>query len=243
MLLIIALLSYNLSTSQIVNIPDPRFKNALVNWAVVDTDSNGVADSDIDTNDDGEIQVSEAEVVDNLFIGGETFEIRKKPRDVFIANAGNDTEIDKNETITITAGQINEDAVYNWYDPKGNLIYTVTALTVSPDITKKYKLEIISNIDGSKDYDEVEIIVNLYKLESLIPNPASNQVTINYIADGASSAYVMVVNMNTENSDNYILDTQQSSASIDVSIYTTGLYNIILVCDGEVQNSKNFIKQ
>lgn len=183
------------------------------------------------------------DAVTNEIIGGETFEIRKKPRDSFIANAGNDEEIDKNETITISAGQITEDAVYNWYDPEGNLIYTGTDLTVSPDVTKKYKLEIISNIDGFKDYDEVEITVNPYKLESLIPNPASNLVTLNYMIDGAISAYVMVINMNTGNSDNYILDIQQSSTSIDVSTYTTGLYNIILVCDGEAQNSKILIKQ
>jgi len=183
------------------------------------------------------------DAVTNEIIGGETFEIRKKPRDSFSANAGNDEEIDKNETITISAGQISEDAVYNWYDPEGNLIYTGTDLTVSPDVTKKYRLEIISTIDGFKDYDEVEITVNPYKLESLIPNPATSQITVNFLADGASSGYVMVVNMNTGSSNNYILDVQQTSTTIDISTYTTGLYNIILVCDGEVQNSKTLIKQ
>jgi subtilisin family serine protease len=183
------------------------------------------------------------DAVTNEIIGGETFEVRKNPRDSFAADAGNDEEIDKNETITITAGQINEDAVYNWYDPDGNFIYTGTDLTISPNVTKKFKLEIVSNIDGFKDYDEVVVTVNPYKLESLIPNPASNLVTVNYLIDGASSAYVMVVNMNTGSSDNYILDILQSSTSIDVSTYTAGLYNIILVCDGEVQNSKTLIKQ
>jgi len=183
------------------------------------------------------------DAITNEVIGGETFEVRKKPRDSFLADAGNDAEIDKNETITINAEQINEDAIYNWYDPDGNLIYTGTDLTVSPEITIKYKLEIISNIDGFKDYDEIEVTVNPYKLESLIPNPASQSFTVNYLTDGASSAYVMMVNMNTGSSDNYILDTQQSSTSIDISTYTAGLYNIILVCDGVVQNSKTLIKQ
>ncbi|MCF6308720.1 MAG: S8 family serine peptidase [Flavobacteriaceae bacterium] len=183
------------------------------------------------------------DAVTNEIIGGETFEVRKKPRDSFDADAGNDKEIDKNETITISAGQISEDAVYNWYGPEGNLIYTGTDLTISPDVTKKYKLEIISTIDGFKDYDEVEVTVNPYKLESLVPNPASQSFTVNYITDGASSAYVMMVNMNTGNSDNYILDIQETNTTIDVSAYTTGLYNIILVCDGEVQNSKTLIKQ
>ncbi len=57
------LLIYNLSIAQIVNIPDPAFKNRLVNWPCVDTNGDGVFDSDVDTNDDGEIQITEAEAV------------------------------------------------------------------------------------------------------------------------------------------------------------------------------------
>lgn len=187
--------------------------------------------------------VIQRDATTNDIIGGETYEISKKPRDVFIADAGDDEEIDKNETITISADQINEDAIYNWYDPDGNLIYTGADLTVSPDITKTYKLEIISDIDGFKDYDEIEITVNPYKLESLVPNPATNQVVVNYEADEAISAYLMMVNLNTGNSDNYILDVQQNNTTINISAYTSGLYNIILVCDGEVQNSKTLLKQ
>lgn len=54
--------------AQIVDIPDANFKNALVNFPVVDTSGNGLGDSIADTNDDGEIQVSEAEAVINLIV-------------------------------------------------------------------------------------------------------------------------------------------------------------------------------
>lgn len=54
--------------SQIVNIPDANFKNALVNDLVVDTNDDGTPDADVDTNDDGEIQVSEAEAVLKLYV-------------------------------------------------------------------------------------------------------------------------------------------------------------------------------
>lgn len=56
--------------SQIVNIPDVNFKNALVNSSCVDTNGDHFGDSDADTNDDGEIQVSEAEAVFGLHING-----------------------------------------------------------------------------------------------------------------------------------------------------------------------------
>jgi subtilisin family serine protease len=179
----------------------------------------------------------------NEIIGGETFEIRRNPRPIFTADAGANTEAEKNEPITISAAQINEAAIYNWYDPEGNLIHTGKDLTITTAITKKYKLEIISDIDGYKDYDEVEVTVNPYKLESIAPNPASNQVAINYDATGAGSAYLMVLDLTTGSSSNYILDTNQVISTLDISNYTIGQHSIVLVCDGEIQNAKTLVKQ
>ncbi len=54
--------------AQIINIPDANFKNALVNTNCVTTNVNGTTYSDADLNNDGEIQVSEAEAVVGLEI-------------------------------------------------------------------------------------------------------------------------------------------------------------------------------
>lgn len=175
-------------------------------------------------------------------IGGETYEINKKPKPNFEAYAGEDEEIEKNEQITITAAQINEAATYNWYDPDGNLIHTGESLTVAPNVTKKYKLEVIVDNDGYKDYDEVEVVVNPYKLESLVPNPAVNDVTVNYIADEATSAYLMVVDNTSGILNNYVLNTQEYSYFLDISNYSPGNYTIALVCEGEIQNAKILFK-
>jgi len=183
------------------------------------------------------------DAVTDKMIGGETFEIRKQQRERFMADAGDDKEIDRDESITITAAQINEAATYNWYDSEGNLVYTGTELTVSPQVSKQYKLEIISDIDGYKDYDEVEVTVNPYKLQSLVPNPATNQVTATYDAQEAISAYLMVVSTHDGTSNNYIVDTTELSINLDISSYPIGIYTVALVCDGEIQDSKNLIKQ
>lgn len=175
-------------------------------------------------------------------IGGETYEIRKQPRPTFAADAGNNKEIDRSESVTIQASEINEDAVYNWYDMDGNLIHTGSTLTVSPEFTQKYKLEVISDLDGLKDYAELEVKVNPYRIETLVPNPATSQVTVNYLATDATSAYVMVVHQNSGNTSNYIIDPQVNAHTIDLSNFASGLYSIILVCDGEIQGSKNLIK-
>jgi hypothetical protein len=57
----------NSSIAQIVNIPDEIFKDMLVNQAVATFEDGSFGD--VDTNDDGEIQVSEAEAVQKLNIG------------------------------------------------------------------------------------------------------------------------------------------------------------------------------
>ncbi|WP_046757036.1 DUF7619 domain-containing protein [Kordia jejudonensis] len=58
------------SQAQIVNIPDAIFKNELINMNSVDIDGDGTFDTDADTNDDGEIQVSEALAVTSLSVTG-----------------------------------------------------------------------------------------------------------------------------------------------------------------------------
>jgi hypothetical protein len=51
-------------------------------------------------------------------------------RGLFNGDAGKDEEIDKVESVTLTAEQINVAAIYNWYDSKGNLIYTGASLSI-----------------------------------------------------------------------------------------------------------------
>ncbi len=65
---ILILLIGNCLFAQIVDIPDPIFKDSLVNYPVVDTNGDSHGDADADTNDDGEIQVVEAEAVLGLYI-------------------------------------------------------------------------------------------------------------------------------------------------------------------------------
>ena len=174
-------------------------------------------------------------------MGGETFEIKKKTRNSFSANAGNTKEIEKNEEVTLTAQDIFEAAQYNWYDENGNLIYTGQNLTVSPEITKKYKLEVISE-DGFKDYSEVEVKVNPYKLISLSPNPANSQIQIDYDIENSTSAYLMITGVTNGVSNNYVLNTNSTQTIISLANYQYGNYIVTLVCDGQIVDSKNLIK-
>jgi uncharacterized repeat protein (TIGR01451 family) len=68
-ILILLFLAFcGVANGQIINFPDPNFKNALVNTKCVDTDGDGVGDADADLNNDGEIDMSEALEVERLEI-------------------------------------------------------------------------------------------------------------------------------------------------------------------------------
>ncbi len=66
--LITLLLISTLAQAQIVDIPDANFKYALINLYVVDNNGDGIGDNDVDINNDGEIQESEAEIVSGLIL-------------------------------------------------------------------------------------------------------------------------------------------------------------------------------
>ena len=62
------------SFGQTINIPDTDLNHLLVTFPTTDTDGDGFADSVIDLNNDGLIQISEANLVDNLEISGSSYQ-------------------------------------------------------------------------------------------------------------------------------------------------------------------------
>jgi hypothetical protein len=174
----------------------------------------------------------------DTMLGAENFLIRKTPRAPFDADAGPDQMINTGQSVTLNAQAIGEAAIYNWYDTAGALVYTGQNLTVSPSVTEQYKLEIISTIDGFKDYDAATVQVRKYYINTLSPNPAHSIVNIDYHAAGASSGYVMLLNAATGVINSYIINPAQASTSINVSSYPVGIYTIVLVCNGQVADAK-----
>ncbi len=184
--------------------------------------------------------VIQRETETNKIIGGETYEIHKNPRNLFLASTSQPTI--QNDTLTYIANSIGEPAMYNWYDPNGNLIASGTHLTLDANFFGDYKLEVIADADGYKDYKEIEI-ANPFSIEGLTPNPAANQVSVKYEVGIGNSAYLTITNISSTISNNYILDELANEIILDVSGYTAGIYVVSLVCNGQIVDSENLIKQ
>jgi len=72
--LVLSLFIFSSTFGQIVNIPDANFKNALLHSNCVDTNLDGFGEFDADLNNDGEIQVTEAESLVGLILFNENIE-------------------------------------------------------------------------------------------------------------------------------------------------------------------------
>lgn len=174
-------------------------------------------------------------------LGGEKYHITYPFREGFSANAGDDMEVPANETVQLIASDIFEDAIYNWYDQEGNLIHTGKEISVTSEINRKYKLEVIAEADGFKDYDEIEVRIKLGEIIMISPNPAFEDMTVTYNVQNASSAYLMLISTTTANVDNYFLDLEETTTTIDVSAYPFGIYTLALVVNGSVVDQKSLI--
>ncbi len=188
--------------------------------------------------------IIQRDLTTNEIVSAVTFEINKETRPDFEAIA-DDKEKDRNEIITISAQQISEPALYNWYDTDGNLISQGKDLTVANDVAKKYKLEVIATSDGFKDYTEVEVKINPSILNTITPNPASDTVNIGYKINEGGTAYLMILGGYNTNSasNNYIINPDLSEININLTSYNNGFYTIALVVNGQIVDAKTLIKQ
>lgn len=181
-------------------------------------------------------------ILGDNWTGGVHFRISKYDREAFYASAGNEETVKKGESVTLSANQINESATYNWYDEEGNLIHSGISFIDNPESSKKYKLEVISSVDLFKDYDEIQIDVESCFIKNISPNPADNQINIEYLSENVSNAIVAVTPVDGNGSiNNYVLNVNETTREIDISSLTSGSYSVALICDGELKDAKPII--
>ena len=200
--------------------------------------------SEITSKSDYHYRFTQSSNTTNEIVGGESFHIIKNNRQLFFANAGNEIYINKDDLVTLSADLIDEPAVYNWYDENGVLVFEGASFETSLDLGKKYKLEIITNKDGYKDYSEVEIKLLPNNMPSVYPNPVSDVLTVEYQINEGSSAYLSLMGLyGTHVIHNYILNLEETTTTLNVANLPLGIYTLALIVDGQLQALQTILKQ
>lgn len=174
-----------------------------------------------------------------MVLGSESFRISKVVREPFSAYAGPDATLNKGDSAVLQAQDIGEAALYRWYDSGHNLVDSGMTITVAPESSRAYTLEVTATADGFKDYDAVQLSVRQYFIRSLSPNPASTQVSVGYQASGAAAALLQISSANGTIYGTYTLDPSQTLAELQIGQLAPGLYHIFLICDGETVDASS----
>jgi Zn-dependent metalloprotease len=189
-------------------------------------------------------KISQLENGTDDHLGSVTYLIERPSRDYFEANSGDDLKVLEGKTIDILADDIGEDAIYNWYDASGNLLYTGKSITLTAAQTEALKLEVIAETDDYKDYDEKNIIVTPGLIHAINPQPVQNTANIEVeISSSATSATLVIYSTMQIPVNNYIISsTGESTINANLNGLPAGIYKAVLVVNGTIVDTKQFIK-
>lgn len=152
------------------------------------------------------------------------------------------TQVAGNETVTLTATNIGDEATYTWYNRSGNVIGTGTSITTVPTATDTYTLEVEREDNGYKSYCEVEVVALAGKIVSLSPNPAHSTLTVKYkLPDNAVIASIQITNIQNNISKTYAISTTATEKTISLEGLSVGSYIVKLIADGKTLHSQNLL--
>ena len=225
-LLVVLCLNTFAGLAQIVNIPDANFKNALVNTMCVDPDNMGGPDSDADTNNDGEIQVSEAMAVEYLVIVGQDI-----------------TDLTGIEAFTQLLGLSCANNTITNIDLSQNILLEALSFTNNPttqlNVTQNPLIKSI--VGGGASLSEIDISQNPV-LENLALS--SNQLTdidisnnpqLNLLSCGSNNLQNLdvsnnpnLVTLSAHSNELSVLNTSENPLLLSISIYRNEIVSLDL---------------
>ncbi len=173
-------------------------------------------------------------------LGGETFRVVQEPRpainpEVDIVNQGG--------TVVLTAGNVSEDATYEWYDSEGRLIGTGASLTVPSGMSaESYTVKVEAMSDGAISFSEVSVS-GMSAIRSVDANNNRDEVVVTFDRPVASRSSLRLAysSGNTPVSE-YTLDCGAESYVIPATGMRPGVYQVSLIENGKLAGSYKFVK-
>lgn len=117
------------------------------------------------------------------------------------------------------------------------------SLTVQPMMSQQYKLEVVAEADGAKDYDTVSVAVRGGMLVSLSPNPANDRIDVGYrLADNVSNALIQIVSSAGIVVETTRISNTQTNVTMNIQTLASGNNSVgLLLPNGEMLDMKTLI--
>jgi hypothetical protein len=104
---------------------------------------------------------------------------------------------------------------------------------------------ITAQSDGFKDYDQVELIhTETEYITSLSPNPAQSEFVLEFILPEESTlAEIRIIQVSSGEEEYSLIVDGAGEITIDVSNYTIGAYEVLLISNNAVLDNETLLKQ
>ena len=173
-------------------------------------------------------------------VGGETFEIIRKPRPVI------HPQIIKNENegkVTLSVTGVDEDAIYQWFDSNGKMIAEGAEMTCAPTRDETYRVEVTAKKDGYLTSDELLVKAGEGKMK-ISPVPVKSELTVSYNLPNGQYELCITGAQNWLNYGKYSIDSTKKEMRINVSHLPQGIYvATITERNGQIKESVKFVKE
>ena len=173
-------------------------------------------------------------------VGGETFEIIRKPRPVI------HPQIIKNENegkVTLSVTGVDEDAIYQWFDSNGKMIAEGAEMTCTPTRDETYRVEVTAKKDGYLTSDELLVKAGEGKMK-ISPVPVKSELTVSYNLPNGQYELCITGVQNWLNYGKYSIDSTKKEMRINVSHLPQGIYvATITERNGQTKESVKFVKE
>lgn len=174
-------------------------------------------------------------------IGGEQYSISRSeiPSGICV-NAGEDQIIALGETATLSAENAGQEVSYMWIDAQCDTVINEQTVEVSPITTQRYRLKVKTD-DGFIGYDSLNVVVKSNFIKSINPQPATDLAVIAYEASQADNVSIEIINNSGILVNVYRVSPTATQYSFDCSTLPSGVYTIMLNCDGRRMDAKVLI--
>lgn len=181
-------------------------------------------------------------VVDNRTgeeIGGQRFRIKENERPAIDATL--DKTLVSVGQVSLSVAECSEDAEYEWFDKNGKLIGTGSSVTVSSGAdASEYTVRIISKSDGAVIYRKSEVGGTSY-IDTVHPSVDYVDVVLKEKTDDALSLQLTSAD-SAKPVQSCGIEPGSKSCTMRVQNFVDGVYQISLLKDGKVLDTKKFKK-
>lgn len=172
-------------------------------------------------------------------IGGEQFDFIVNPRPKI------DPQIDKilvpGGKVKLTAKNVSEDAVYEWYDKDGNLVGKGKELTLGPTAASgEYTLHVVAVKDNVANSATVNVEQRPLIKDIEVTNPGKVKVDFNYPVPENVSARVSSPTGNTS-VEEYMIDSGATQATFHITNQMSDIMQMSIAENGKVIETRKII--